>query len=318
MKRYKAYMDGVEPSPRLRERLLGLTAEKTPVWRKYGAAAAAVALAVGVGLFGVSRLGGNTELGNSMPAETQTAIGEIAIAPGGYPGEGGPPKTMGGYEVSQGEVVSYYMLPYIAYGDSVGGSMASIAVPEEVTQRDLTEEEIRNLLGGEGSIVTHLNWGGCELYGYVMSWPDGSVWRAHLFGKREGLFFDLAMCPDELPLDYLVGGGNETVTDVWGVEVVGYRGGIYGEGTNREVWLPESRGVEFLAKGVGCRFVLFGEEGQAEQVTKLVSRFVRLAVTEGLELDALTPGWEPAVGGEILPPGTVGEASTPAYDPNGT
>ena len=132
------------------------------------------------------------------------------------------------------------------------------------------------------------------------------------------------MCPDVLPQECcIVEGRAENVTDVWGVEVTGWYGGIYGEGANREVWMPESREVEFLANGVGCRFAFYGLEGEGESVEFMVARFVRLAVLDGLELDALTPGWQPEPS-EVLnsgdsgaspSQGPAGEVSTPAYDP---
>ena len=331
MKRYKDYMDGVEPSEELRERLLGLTDPKQrPAWAKYGAVAAALVLAVGLGAFGISRLsgepelGGNTELGVPEIAPVESSYPAQAIAPGDLPGGSEGTRTMGGYEVAQGEVMSYYMLPYIAYAEESGETAMSIAVPDGVESRDLTEEEIRNLFGGEAALTTHLNWGGYAVHGYVMAYEDGTVWRAAVFGKAENGYFTLTMCPDELPLECCLAMGRaETVTDVFGVQVAGYYGGIYGEGENREVWLPESREVEFLAHGVGCRFTFYGPEGEAGMVEELVSRFVRLAVVEGLNLNALTPGWEPEApyGGAVDPRPSQGpveeqtEAYTPAYDP---
>lgn len=53
MRNYKKYMDGVEVSPELHERLSHLTPAKGPApWKKYGAMAAALVLVVGGGGFG--------------------------------------------------------------------------------------------------------------------------------------------------------------------------------------------------------------------------------------------------------------------------
>ena len=326
MKRYKDYMDGVEPSEELRERLLGLNApKKRPAWAKYGAVAAALVLVAGLGVLGARYLGGEPELGVPEIAPVESSYPAQAVAPGDLPGGSEGTRTMGGYEVAQGEVMSYYMLPYIAYGESSGGVALSLVVPDGVTSRTLTQEEITAFFGGESALTTHLNWGGYTLSGYVMAYEDGTVWRAHLYGEKGNeAHFGLTVCPDELPLECCLAMGRaETITDVFGVQVAGYYGGIYGEGANREVWLPESREVEFLAHGVGCRFTFYGPEGESGMVEEQVSRFVRLAVTEGLELNALTPGWEPEApyGGAVDPQPSQGpveeqtEAFTPAYDP---
>ena len=56
MRNYKKYMDGVEVSPELHERLSHLTPAKGPApWKKYGALAAALVLVVGAGALGLSR-----------------------------------------------------------------------------------------------------------------------------------------------------------------------------------------------------------------------------------------------------------------------
>lgn len=333
MEKYKRYMDSVEVSPELHEKLMGLGGRKKPApWKKYGAMAAALALVIGVSALGLTRWGGNAELGDPepvqcmspVPVESSAAIGEIAVEDPNAPDTEGT-KSIGGYEVPGGEVVSYLMLPYIAYGEKSGESAASLAPPAGVERRELTETEILNLFGcGEEALSVHLNWGGYELSGYVMAYEDGTVWRAAVFGTSEEGHFELIVCPDVLPQECcIVEGRAENVTNVWGVDVTGWYGGIYGEGENREVWLPESREVEFLANGVGCRFCFYGLEGEADMVVTMVSRFVRWAVVEGLELDALTPGWkpepseEPNYGDSGASPsqGPAGEVSTPGYDP---
>ena len=59
MRNYKKYMDGVEVSPELHERLSHLTPAKGPApWKKYGAMAAALVLVVGAGALGLIRTPG--------------------------------------------------------------------------------------------------------------------------------------------------------------------------------------------------------------------------------------------------------------------
>ena len=98
-------------------------------------------------------------------------------------------------------------------------------------------------------------------------------------------------------------GEQRTVTDVWGVEVSGVKdAGAYGD-TERGVYMDVSREVEFIANGVGCRLTGYGtQDGVVEE---LVSRFVRWAVLEGLDLSGISPdGAKPL---EIDPNYSVGE-----------
>ena len=96
---------------------------------------------------------------------------------------------------------------------------------------------------------------------------------------------------DEIPPDCVITEA-DTVTDVMGVSVKGYVSGIYGKDDEETgetvVWMPESRTVEFAANGAGYRFQVYGSEGESQQVEELVSRFVRLAIADGLNL-TMTP-----------------------------
>ena len=323
MKRYKTYMDAVEASPQFRRRLMELKApQKAPIRRRYGALAAALALTLGLGIFGAARLSrGRAPLGQvSRPAAearweepaTEPAVVPVDGVPEWVEGEYNPMK--GGYEVADGETASYFFLPWIRYGEKGAESAPSLAPPVGVERRELTQTEMEDLLGGEANLTAHLNWGGYEMAGHVMAYEDGTVWRAMVSGRADDGHFTLTMRPGALPQECcVVENREECVTRVWGVEVSGYYGGIYGEGADREVWLSESREVEFIAHGVGCRFAFYGPEGEAERVETMVARFVRLAVLEGLALDALTPGWEPPV--ETASPGGDGGARTMPHGP---
>ena len=320
MKKYKEYMDGVEVSPELHERLTHLAPAKRPApWKKYGALAAALVLVVGAGAFGLSRLG---DVGTG-PATAELAEEEpdIAVVTDSAELPDGQAQTSGGYEVTEGEVVSYYMLPYIAYGEG-NASTSSLTdfaynAPEGSTQREVTAADVAALAGGQSALTDHLDWSGFTWSGMMIVNEDGSLWHMYLWGEREDMVISLdVLSGDELPANCIVTEA-DTVTDVFGVQVKGYKGGIYGladEEGNTILWLPESRTVEFVANGAGYRFQVYGREGQGEAVELLVSRFVRLAVTEGLNLD-LTLEEE----ADSAAPAAEGDSgSTPAYDPSET
>ena len=48
--------------------------------------------------------------------------------------------------------------------------------------------------------------------------------------------------------------------------------------------------MEFIANGVGCRFTIYGLEGQGAAVEEMVSRFVRQAILEGFYLQNVLQG----------------------------
>lgn len=187
-------------------------------------------------------------------------------------------------------------LPRVDYGErgQSGGSEADIALPEGSFFRDLTGEDLEALLG---EWAGELEREGAELSGNAVLLPDGTPWTAHVFGRRisggeEDFSFSLAMAPDALPLTCAASPA-DGVTDCWGVEVTGRYGGIYGEGAGREVWLPESREVEFVAGGVGYRFRFYGPEGEGEWVESMVGRFLRYGILGGgADLDSLAVGPE--------------------------
>ncbi|MCI8422092.1 MAG: hypothetical protein HFF50_00950 [Lawsonibacter sp.] len=198
-------------------------------------------------------------------------------------------------------------LPRLNYGsqDGMSSDAASIALPEGSFIRDLTEGDLSALLGGEDILCTRLGWGDAAVSGYCIFTPEGKSWEVtltgrHIAGGAEDFYAVLTLAPDTLPLPCAVSPA-DGVTLCWGVEVVGRRGGTYGEGANREVWLPESREVEFLAHGVGCRLTVYGREGEGELAETIASRFVRYMIADGgVDLDCLTvapeniPAWRNA------------------------
>ena len=306
MKKYKEYMDGVTVSDTLHEKLKRLEQpKKKPAWQKYGAMAAALVLVIGLGAWGVTRMG-NTELGEmtEIPAigEGVTEIAtEPAIAPAPVPMPDSPGmETMGGYEVSYGEAVAYYMLPYIKYGEVGEMAAVDIARPVGVYRRDLTEEELLALLGGETNLGIHLDWGGYEVGAFAMLNRDGSLWMLNIYGSKgdTGLeHFLLEVAPDQLPVDYTYY-PNAELNNIWECNVwaASYDGDM-----------ASSRQVKFEDRGYHYRFKITGTDFGS--IDELVSRLVRFVIVGG-GLRFTAPSDEPAV-----PTTPEGEMSTDPYDP---
>lgn len=308
MKHYRSYMDRVSVPEELHEKLLDLEAPKKParrpMWQRYGALAACAALLIGVGVLG-ARVYKKWEHWNALvssydPLAVSSAEIEVAaidLAPEDPNGAEPGMRTIPGFEVRKNmaglDVVEYYILPWIDYGEPNGeevsaGVSLDYAAPEDATFRALGHDDVLALVGGEEALETLLDWGSFEFSGAATFNADGSVWQMSFSGKRDDYFFELELAPDALPLTCIITEPH-TTTEIWGVEVTGRYSGIHGEGPDREVWMPESRNVEFIAGGVGCRFTLYGLEGDSDGVETMVSRFVRQAILEGLDLSAVGP-----------------------------
>lgn len=185
MKQYKEYMDGIQASDTLHRRLTELEApaKRPAAWKRYSGAAAALLLVCGLGGFGAWTAHVNS-LERPLPPRPagyqevgpEGDLGQPDIAPEGpgtlvEPGESQEPgmKTIGGYEVQDGEMASYFMLPYLEYSLKGGQSqtMMDWALPQGSTRRDLTPEDIAALFGGADTLSIHLNWGSYELSGWA-------------------------------------------------------------------------------------------------------------------------------------------------------
>lgn len=309
MKRYQDYMDTVEVSDTLHEKLsrLGAPKKKPAMWKRYSAAAAALVLVLGLGGWGLSRVP-NNELGGEVPATApELAVSEPAIAPGTalpvpMPNSPGM-ETMGGYEVRYGEgensTVAYYMLPIIFYNEAEQEMVADIALPVGVYRRDLTPEEIEALFRGSHNLTEHLNWGDYTIYAHAMLNRDGSLWMLCVAGTKgdSGLeHFLLEVCPGKLPPSCLYYESGR-LNNIWERDV-------YAE--SYDSLEGSSRRVSFVDRDYGYRFEITGFK--AGEITERVSRLVRWVIAgDGLRFapDAAEP----------IPP-TGGEMSTPAYDPN--
>lgn len=331
MNNYRSYFDRIEAPETLRTRLKTLEPKterrRPPAWKRYGALAAVLVLAVGIGGAWVLRsgvLGIRVGGWNENPAVSENAVVSATIeqAPADDTEEG--TETIGGFEVNDGAVVHYYLLPWIEYRAGSSESLASIAIPEDCVGRDLTRADLLALVGGEEVLETMLDWGDMELQGTVFHHADGTVWVLDLWGESDRFAFSLSLAPDTLPptcLEMPV----EGTTEVWGVEVAGYKGGAFGRGSDQKVWMPEGREVTFVANGVGVRFQAYGPEGQGTEVEYFVARLVRQAILEGLNLSAVTadgaviaepeaPAETQAAGSVVSQPPVQGD--TPSYDPN--
>ncbi|MCD8376466.1 MAG: hypothetical protein LUD69_05935 [Oscillospiraceae bacterium] len=277
MKHYVEYMDSVEVSPALHQRLLELTApEPKAPWKKYGAIAAALVLAVGLGAYGLGQLnlGGvsmdGAESGIVDTMETGTFDGDLAgcdDADGDTASaETSEPAFLGGYEVTDGEYAVYYLLQVIEYGWT--DYVADIGTPlsDSGLERDLTGEEIAGLLGGEDAILTHLDWDAASLSGYAAYDGDGSVYLVELSGSAaDGSSFTLSLSPQALSsvTDYVY---PEAVSNtVYGAEVSAVAADWEDGSTTR--W------VSFQTGGLYAGFAVTGTDSQSLEL--LTSRLVR-------------------------------------------
>lgn len=327
MKQYKKYMDNIQVSDTLHQRLLNLEApqKRAPVWNKYNGVAAllAVALLTGPVLYTATRpepLPPELEHEKLEGEHEGPGQPDIAIV---EPGESLEPgmKTIGGYEVygedrGPNTVVSYCMLPYIEYGPPSGTAVDISLAPPDGGLRDAGRDDVLALIGNEDALAAHLNWGGFAFSGTVGFEANGTVWMMSLWGEGADAAFSLQLSPGQLPPTCVVTDEQRTITNVWGVEVSGVNSaGAYGD-TERGVYMDVSREVEFIANGVGCRLTVYGTQDGA--VEELVSRFVRWAILEGLDLSGISPdGAKPL---EIDPNYSVGEPnwndSADEYDSN--
>ena len=284
MKRYQTFMDGVKAPDTLHQRLVELKqpGRRPAAWKKYATAAAALALVVGVGAWGLSGgfpFAANRDLPLTELHAEDGVIDQPDIAlvePGDAAGTGR--RTLGGYEVAEGGMAAYYVLPYIDYGEVEGAEMAlDWDVPLGSVKRDLTREDIAALLGGEDALTTHLDWGGYELTGWAAWCEDGSFWGAYVQGHGgEHDHFELAVTAGQMPPTCIAYPGS-VEQEINGVTVTADKhDGAYGC----------SRRVSFMKDEYGCRFDLTGTD--RERAEERVSRLVRQIIDGGVEADRLS------------------------------
>lgn len=288
MKRYQTFMDGVKAPDTLHQRLVELKQPggRPAAWKKY-ATAAALALVVGLSGYGAWTAHINSRRAPlpSYPSGYQGVYPEVGgvsepdialVEPGDAAGTGR--RTLGGYEVAEGGMAAYYVLPYIDYGEVEGAEMAlDWDVPPGSVKRDLTREDIAALLGGEDALTTHLDWGGYELTGWAAWCEDGSFWGAYVQGHGGELdHFELTVTAGQMPPTCIAYPGS-VEQEINGVTVTADKhDGAYGC----------SRRVSFMKDEYGCRFDLTGTD--RERAEERVSRLVRQIIDGGVEADRLS------------------------------
>lgn len=301
MKKYRRYMNGVKAPDTLHQRLRELKApEKRPVpWAKYGAMAAALALALGLGGYGVHYY--NTAVnprGEAFLESTQAfdPVADPDIAwedPGDVtePGE----KTLGGYDVREERggvaVVCHYILPYIEYGEVEPRVDLDWDIPEGATRRDLTQDEIAALMGGEDVLSTHLDWGEeYVLTGWGAWYEDGSFWGAYIDGIVPNYgaalnSFEFAVTAGQLP-PTCFGYPSSVTQEIRGLTVTADKSdweNRFGE----ETASVHDRRVSFMKDDYGYRFEM--SSGDPDMAEEMVSRLVCRIADKGLALTYTCP-----------------------------
>ena len=308
MKRYHDYMDGVEASDTLHQRLTELEPpQMRPVaWKKYGAAAAALVLAAGVGAYGLSQGGWSALMENFRPAAT--VIPEIADVPAPYPAPdiaiedpNGPfvdpippgARTDGGYELRLGEgpdsMVAYFLLPYLEWADASAQPQTAmdyeLAAPGAI-DREAVWDDVLMFTGGEKAMADHLLWDGLDWGGrlWFADEPTPCAASLHADGNSIALFLEVmkgSKVPScvVLPKEYYE-------TSQWqDVKITTLKNGGYMV-TDGGVELREKREVSLYSNGVGYKLTLYADD--AARADELCARFVRYAVDGGFHLYALS------------------------------
>ncbi len=300
MKKYRRYMNGVKAPDPLRQRLRELKApEKRPVpWARYGSMAAALVLMCGLGAWGLGRGGWDALADHFPPAGTPEAadVGEPDIALEG-PGDVTEPgeKTLGGYDVTIGSGsearVAHYILPYIEYGETEGSVELDWDIPQGATRRDLTQDEIMALMGGEDALSTHLDWGEeYVLTGWGAWYEDGSFWGAYIDGIVPNYgaalnSFEFAVTAGQLP-PTCYGYPGSVTQEIRGLTVTADKSdweNRFGE----ETASVHDRRVSFMKDDYGYRFEM--SSGDPDMAEEMVSRLVCRIADVGLALSDTYP-----------------------------
>ena len=313
MKHYDEYMDNIEVSDTLHQRLVELeTPKKRPaMWKKYGAAAAALVLAVGVGAWGLSRSQGgwgalmdnfkpngnwNDLIDHFDPAIGTVEVGREDIGEPDIafedPSQMTDPETHtdGGYEVVHGAgpdaMVSYFVLPYLNWTDADQSQMLDYALaPPSAIHRDASLDDVLAFAGGERAMADHLLWDGLDWGGTVWFLEDGTPCAAFLHGGGNSLSFSLEVMKGSKVPSCIVLPAEYYETSQWqGVEITAVKNGGYA--VIDGVGLNEKREVSFFCDGVGYKLTLYADD--AARADKLCARFVRYAIDNGFHLDVLT------------------------------
>ena len=301
MKRYKDYMDGVEVSDTLHEKLSNLEEPKKrpQPWAKWGAMAAAAALVVGVGAWGLSR-GAVLDSPNPLLSDVDAARAELEeiggpdIANEEHDGDFTATPSGGGYEVQFGvgddTMVAYYLLPALNWADASAQSQTAAdyaLAPPSAVSRGAALEDVRAFAGGEKAMADHLLWDGLDWDGLFWFLEDGTPHAASLYASGDHLeLFLEVMKGGEVP-SCIVLPEDSYERGAWGgVEITALKNGGYAVIDGVE--LRENREVSFFFDGAGYKLTLYTDD--AARADELCARFVRYAVDGGFRLDALSTG----------------------------
>ena len=301
MKKYKEFMDGVKAPDTLRQRLTELeTPEKRSIpWKRYGAMAAALALVCGLGGLGAWAMRANSLDGPIPPYPSNYQgtqpenidVPDIAQADPGDLTEPGQ-RTLGGYDVTEGTMSVHYVLPYIEYGEAGNPSRYALDwdIPQGAHKRDLSQEEIAALMGGEDALSTHLDWGGYTLTGWGAWYEDGSFWGAYIDGIVPNYgaalnSFEFAVTAGQLP-PTCFGYPSSVTQEIRGLTVTADKSdweNRFGE----ETASVHDRRVSFMKDDYGYRFEM--SSGDPDMAEEMVSRLVCRIADKGLALTYTCP-----------------------------
>lgn len=329
MKRYQKFMDGVRASDTLHRRLVELKEpEKKPAaWVKYGTVAAALALVVGAGAWGLRAglpwAGYDERLVDRDPENVMAGIPDIAPEESIEPA---PHMFAGSYEVTRDGVTAHYLLPYIEYGGTQDTQTAlDWDVPPGSVKRDLTQEEIAALMGGEDAVSTHLGWGvEYLLTGWAAWYEDGSFWGAYINGHMPNYGaapreLEFAVTAGQLPPTCIAYPGS-VEQNISGVMVTADKSD-WEEPWGSSSYDVHERRVSFLKEDYGFRFEF--SSGDPELTEEMVSRLVRWVIDSGVAVDQLSSDgavlahpWEADPNTGVGEPNWNDSGETSGYDPN--
>ena len=302
MTRYNDYMDNLEASDTLHERLKHLEEpkKKPQPWVKWGSMAAAFALIVGAAAWGLGRMIENTATVSPEAPAIGTAapegnpIPDIADIPAPFPAgpndpQALPDRTDGGYEVVDGDMVAYYLLPALNWADASAltqGSMDYQLAPSSAVSRDATWDDVQLFAGGEKAMRDHLLWEGLTWGGTLWFSEDGTPCAASLYADGNGMSFTLeVMLGYDVPSCVVLPEEHYEISRFHGTRITAVKNGGYMV-TDDGVELNEKREISFYFNGAGYKLTLYAAD--AARADELCARFVRYAVDGGFHLDALT------------------------------
>ncbi len=318
MKRYKRYMDDIEVSDTLHEKLKNLKApgKRPNPWLKWGGLAAAMALVIGVGAWAVRA----NHIGRDVPdaqiddmpsgwsaGEAATGVPEPAPEvsapdPNDPDHTGKEPKADPGYWLAEGETQAYYFLPALNWLDVSGLEQSGAdycLAPPSAYHRDAGYGDVTALCSGEWPMRDHLLWDGLDWGGVLWLTEDGMFQAASLYADGDDLHLSLEIIKgDEVPSCVVFPDEDYQRTEWQGVEITALENtGYMTRDDGAE--LRESREVSFVADGVGYKLCLYAAD--ADRADELCARFVRYAVGGGFCLDIDFSG-QPLIPDKVTPP----------------